>query len=256
MPLLSTSVTVAAQLLPARVVMVRMSPTLTSAEGRAPQDPSSSLAGLAAIVCVCISIGNALPGPRCKPLCSLRAAIVVSAYTPSCRTVVFLDTSPVSAYRRPMKTSCNNVGKGHYVYIGAKGNQVKIGTSGNPDDRMRAQGLAGILVIHGSFSAEKMVHELFAADRQAGEWFAMSTQIMLFVATGLVADVCYSCAHGAVGGGDLKDALNATTRVMILDAIGSTGNNNSQIARDLGISRSNLIGIRKRLGIGHDTRRD
>ncbi len=148
-----------------------------------------------------------------------------------------------------MRTSCDNAGLDRYLYIGAKGDKVKIGTSGTPLDRMHALGVAPILVIHGSFAAEKALHAEFPSDRLDGEWFQMSAAIMRFVAIEKDSSVCFSCVRGMTGGGTLADALNATTRAMILDGIATTGNNNSQIAKMLGISRSCLISTRKRLGM-------
>lgn len=153
------------------------------------------------------------------------------------------------ANNKSMRTSCDNLGLDKYLYIGAKGDKVKIGTSVTPLDRMRAVGVVPILVIHGSFAAEKALHAEFPDDRLDGEWFRMSASIMQFVSLEKDSRICFSCERGMTGGGTLSDALNATTRAMILDGIAATGNNNSQIARNLGISRSCLISTRKRLGM-------
>ena len=121
-----------------------------------------------------------------------------------------------------MNISCSNAGKGHYVYIGANSSHVKIGTSVEPDNRMRIQKITPL---------------------------KMSTPIMLFIAEAKGARVCISCVNGLQGGGTLKEALNETTRSMLADAIVSTGSNNSQIARDLGVARSRVISMRKRFDI-------
>ena len=57
-------------------------------------------------------------------------------------------------------------------------------------------------------------------------------------------------AEAAAPAGTLKDAVEDLERRMIAAALGRTGGNKSQVAKDLGISRSSLILKVQQYGLG------
>lgn len=131
--------------------------------------------------------------------------------------------------------------------------QVKVGTSRDPEDRIIKLQCTTLAIIHGGHKQEQFLHRLLVPSKSRGEWYRLTSEIKEYLGRLSHTKPCPTCLDELPGVADvsmktLEQQLDKTRIEVIQNAL-SIYKTNSSTAKALDTSRSNLINLRRRLGI-------
>lgn len=150
---------------------------------------------------------------------------------------------------------CSEIKPGPMVYFAEVENVIKIGVSSDPNERMEqlryktGKSFTIIGLMHGGYEAETHMHRKFKEYRLYGEYFSRAIGLMDFIDDLGSGRACYGCVHDLGVTNILQNAIDATTKRVIREAIDMVGNSNTAISARLGMSRRNVYRVRRRLGV-------